>query len=166
MAQEQSAQSAPRPTVPMPTKPAATRIAAATAPLAETTARPLVVATETAATSRELEAPAALQIGSESRVAKAAPAVAPPRFDADYLHNPKPLYPSMSRRLGEEGTVSLRVRVAADGTASEVALSQSSGFPHLDAAAREAVQRWRFVPARRGDEAIESWVGVPVVFAL
>ena len=33
-------------------------------------------------------------------------------------------------------------------------------------AAREAVARWRFVPARRGDIAIESWVLVPIVFKL
>ena len=31
---------------------------------------------------------------------------------------------------------------------------------------REAVARWRFVPARRGDSAIESWVLVPIVFKL
>jgi len=94
------------------------------------------------------------------------PPVVAARFDADYLHNPKPVYPSMSRRLGEEGTVRLRVKVGADGTALTVETERSSGFDRLDAAALDAVRRWRFVPARRGDVAIEAWVAVPIVFKL
>lgn len=88
------------------------------------------------------------------------------RFDADYLHNPKPVYPAMARRNGEEGKVLLRVRVGPEGLAQEVTVRQGTGFPRLDEAAREAVSRWRFVPARRGDENIESWVVVPITFAL
>lgn len=96
----------------------------------------------------------------------AAPALVSARFDADYLHNPKPVYPAFSRRNGEEGKVLLRVKVSAEGAALELDIKQSSGFPRLDNAAREAVAKWRFVPARRGEEAIESWVTVPLTFAL
>ena len=96
----------------------------------------------------------------------APPVVAPARFDADYLQNPKPVYPPLSRRLNEEGKVWLRVRVGADGSALEVELKQGSGHARLDAAARDAVARWRFVPAKRGAEPIESWVAVPILFAL
>lgn len=88
------------------------------------------------------------------------------RFDADYLKNPKPAYPPASRRLGEEGKVVLRVHVSAEGRPTEIELKGSSGFPRLDAAARAAVEQWRFVPARRGDEAIAAWVLVPIVFSL
>jgi protein TonB len=28
------------------------------------------------------------------------------------------------------------------------------------------VQRWRFMPARRGDAPVESWVDVPIIFRL
>jgi periplasmic protein TonB len=103
------------------------------------------------------------------------PVVAPPspapvavvaaRFDADYLHNPKPVYPALSRRMNEEGKVLLKVRVSAQGTALDVAISKSSGFSRLDAAAVDAVTRWRFVPARRGDETVDSSVIVPITFA-
>lgn len=93
-------------------------------------------------------------------------AVVAARFDADYLHNPKPVYPALSRRLNEEGRVLLKVRVSAQGSALEVAVSKSSGFPRLDAAAVDAVTRWRFVPARRGDEPVDSSVVVPITFAL
>ncbi|WP_300452496.1 TonB family protein [Accumulibacter sp.] len=88
------------------------------------------------------------------------------RFDADYLHNPQPVYPIASRRLGEEGRVLLRVRVSAQGWPAEVDVKQSSGFPRLDQAARAAVQRWRFVPARQGTEAVEASVLVPLQFTL
>ncbi|MBA3902496.1 MAG: energy transducer TonB [Rhodocyclaceae bacterium] len=92
--------------------------------------------------------------------------VAPPRFDADYLDNPKPAYPPLSRRLGEEGKVILRVFVEPGGRPSKVEIQTSSGFPRLDEAAGAAVSRWRFVPARRGEEPVAAWVRVPIVFAL
>ena len=88
------------------------------------------------------------------------------RFDADYLHNPKPVYPPLSRRQGEEGKVLLKVRVSAKGDALDVAISKSSGFPRLDSAAIDAVSHWRFVPAKRGDETVDSSVIVPITFAL
>lgn len=88
------------------------------------------------------------------------------RFDADYLHNPKPAYPTLARRRGEEGKVQLKVRVSAQGEALNITLAKSSGYDSLDAAAIEAVTRWRFVPARRGEETVESSVIVPVTFSL
>lgn len=88
------------------------------------------------------------------------------RFDADYLRNPAPAYPPLARRLREEGKVILRVFVTPEGAAGQVELRSSSGFPRLDQAAREAVSRWKFVPARRGDESIGAWVLIPVVFNL
>ena len=96
----------------------------------------------------------------------AASEVIQPKFDADYLNNPKPGYPSISRRLGEEGVVMLRVYVSAQGTPDQIQLLKSSGFARLDQAAQEAVARWRFVPARQGKIATAAWVQVPVSFQL
>lgn len=94
------------------------------------------------------------------------PAPTQPRFDADYLDNPKPPYPNISRRLGEQGRVLLRVQVAADGSARDVQLQTSSGFSRLDDIALDTVRRWKFIPARRGDEPIAATVLVPIVFSL
>lgn len=94
------------------------------------------------------------------------PALIDARFDADYLDNPKPLYPHASRRLGEEGKVVLRVFVSAEGDAKRVEVKHSSGFQRLDLAAEKAVARWRFVPARRGEQTVTAWVVVPIVFSL
>jgi protein TonB len=96
----------------------------------------------------------------------APPQVVPPRFDAAYLNNPIPAYPSISRRLGEHGRTLLRVFVEADGSAREVHVHASSGYPRLDRAARAAVERWQFSPAREGERAVGAWVVVPILFSL
>jgi protein TonB len=93
-------------------------------------------------------------------------ALVAPRFDAAYLDNPAPAYPTMSRRQHEEGRVMLRVRVGADGRAESVEIAASSGFDRLDRAAQDAVRRWRFVPARRGPDAVAAFVNVPIAFSL
>ncbi len=94
------------------------------------------------------------------------PAFSPPHFNAAYLHNPAPVFPPMSRRLGEEGKVLLRVKVSPEGRPVAVDVEKGSNFERLDEAARATVARWRFVPARRGDEPVEGLVVVPIVFRL
>jgi protein TonB len=99
--------------------------------------------------------------------AQAAPAMpTAPRFDADYLDNPKPVYPPISRLEREQGKVLLRVHVDAGGAADKVEMQAGSGFERLDKAAIAAVSRWRFVPARQGSEPVAAWVVVPIVFSL
>jgi protein TonB len=89
-----------------------------------------------------------------------------PIFNADYLDNPAPPYPSLARRNGEQGRVLLRVLVNARGTADEVQVRASSGHSRLDDAARDTVRRWKFVPAKRGAEPVPAWVLIPVSFRL
>ena len=97
----------------------------------------------------------------------AAPAsYAPPSFGARYLDNPKPAYPMIARRRGLEGTVRLEVRVSAEGIPTSVKVRDSAGHEALDEAATTAVWHWRFVPARRGGEAVEGVVVVPIRFRL
>lgn len=93
-------------------------------------------------------------------------AVTQARFDADYLQNPAPEYPAMSRRFREEGQVLLLVEVTAQGEVAQVQIKQGSGFPRLDDAALATVRNWRFVPAHRGEEPIGASVVVPIVFRL
>lgn len=94
-----------------------------------------------------------------------APVVAP-RFDVAYLNNPRPEYPRISRRNGEYGKVLLNVFVNAAGQAEKIEIRTSSGYARLDESAREAVRRWRFVPARQGAEPVSAWVLVPISFVL
>jgi protein TonB len=100
-------------------------------------------------------------------VAPAPPApVIPPQFNADYLNNPAPQYPALSRRLGEEGRVILRVFVDERGLPARVELRTTSGHQRLDQIALETVKQWKFVAARRGDQAVSAWVLVPISFSL
>ncbi len=95
-----------------------------------------------------------------------AASLTPARFDAAYLRNPAPAYPLLSRRLGEQGRVLLRVLVHADGSAMSVEIASGSGYTRLDQAASETVRQWRFIPAMQGDKTVNSWVIVPINFSL
>ena len=131
-------------------------------------------AQQQAATAQQQSATAQQQASAPQQPAATPPALpnpapttfSPARFDAGYLHNPRPNYPAVSRRLGEEGKVLLRVLVSPDGRAAAVNLEKSSNFERLDEAARQAVAQWRFVPAKRGDEAVEATIIIPLVFRL
>lgn len=94
------------------------------------------------------------------------PAVEAPRFNAAYLNNPPPAYPLLARRRGIEGRVLVRAEVQADGSCSRAELKKTSGSDLLDQAALEAVRKWHFVPAKKGNQAITAWVEVPITFKL
>lgn len=94
------------------------------------------------------------------------PVIEPPRFGVAYLNNPPPAYPALSRRIGEEGRVVLRVLVGVNGKPESVEVESGSGSRRLDDAALEAVRKWKFIPARRNNEAVSAYVLVPVKFSL
>jgi len=121
----------------------------------------------TSSTVPAAAAPVAMPAESKSPVSpQAGEPVSQARFDADYLRNPAPPYPALSRRMGEEGKVVLRVSVNPHGSADSVDIKTSSGSPRLDESARKTVQNWKFIPAKRGETAIQSWVLVPIIFKL
>ena len=78
----------------------------------------------------------------------------------------RPAYPEAARRTGIEGTTSLNVRILEDGSVGEVIVAQSAGHAGLDQAAIDAVQRWRFEPARHGGHPVPVWVTLPIRFRL
>jgi protein TonB len=109
----------------------------------------------------------------DSRVATAEPtlsasvsASASISRDVEYLYNPPPDYPPRARRMGMEGEVLIRTRVLRNGRCDELELVQSSGYALLDQAAMEAIRKWRFRPALRGDEQVSSRIEIPVRFRL
>jgi len=115
-----------------------------------------------------ISAPAAPEPPAAQVAQAAAPeesaVVTAPQFDVSYLNNPKPTYPALSRRMGEQGKVVLRVSVSVEGLPTDVRLEASSGFPRLDDAAIRAVRNWRFTPARQGNKPVSASVLVPVRF--
>ena len=155
------APASPQPSIPRPQAQPAT-------PKPEPQRRATPQPRQTLAANNDSAVPDAEAASTRDSPAAAAPAAATsqPRFDADYLSNPAPAYPPLSRRMGEEGKVVLRVQVEPNGRPVHIELKASSNSPRLDQAAQDAVWRWKFIPAKRGDEAIGAWVLVPITFTL
>ncbi len=119
------------------------------------------------------DAPTATAIPESSKVqpARATPAVAPaparvaPRIDL--ARSIKPAYPPLSRRLNEEGSVTIRVLVGAAGNVVDATVETSSGYTRLDAAALDGVRHgYRFTPATEGGRPVEMWQRIVVSFHL
>ncbi len=119
------------------------------------------------------EAPTPTPATTAPAVANPAPAAAPPSPQTlippsaiRYLEAPAPQYPRASRRLGETGTVVVRVYVDEAGLPRTVQVAQSSGFTQLDDAAVAAVQQARFVPYLENGRATAGWARIPFPFEL
>lgn len=87
-------------------------------------------------------------------------------FNANYGTNPKPKYPAIARSRGWQGKVLLRVSVSAEGVSETVTVHRSSGHDALDESAVAAVEKWKFIPAKRGNTAVACSVIVPIIFTL
>ncbi len=94
------------------------------------------------------------------------PKVELPSTNAEYLQNPKPVYPAMSKRLNEQGKVLVRVLIGIDGAPQKSEIRQSSGFERLDQAAQNTVMAWRYVTGKRGGVPEAMWFVVPITFIL
>ncbi|WP_062064303.1 energy transducer TonB [Cellvibrio sp. OA-2007] len=122
---------------------------------------------ERAVKAPEPEPPPVEQPAEPKPAEPAPPApIVPPRAEAGQLSNPAPVYPSLSRRLREQGTVVLEILIKANGTVGEIKIKTSSGFKRLDETAVKAVSRWRYLPATQGGQKIDFWYEQPVEFNL
>jgi protein TonB len=83
-----------------------------------------------------------------------------------YQDNPPPDYPALARKRNWEGRVELDVLVGRDGRVMDLKVERSSGYSLLDRSALKSVSQWHFEPGKRGDERLDMWVRVPVVFRL
>lgn len=84
----------------------------------------------------------------------------------EYAQFEPPAYPPLSRRLGEQGLVVVRVLIDEHGLPVEAAVSVSSGFPRLDDAAVRAVRAARFRPHVIGGRPQPAYALVPIRFDL
>jgi periplasmic protein TonB len=155
----------PKP-VPPPKQPVVTRKAERAKPLAP---QPLAVPhPEPSPQAPVVEAPAPPAPVAATPV-EPAPAPAKlelPSSDADYLRNPAPVYPPLSKRLGEQGKVLVRVLIGPDGAPQKAELKRSSGFERLDRSALEYVMKCRYVPGKVAGVPQAMWHEAPVNFIL
>lgn len=79
----------------------------------------------------------------------------------------KPDYPPVSRRLGQEGVVTLMLYVKENGRVGDAKVEKSSGFPKLDeAAVAHALRNWRFKPGTENGKPLAMWHSFRVKFTL
>jgi len=120
----------------------------------------------------------------QAQVADAAPTVAPatpiaaapavvvapatPRTvsSVEYIRPPQPVYPAISRRLGETGVVVLRILIGEKGLPEQVLVQKSSGSANLDEAGRQAALRALFKPHMEDGKPVAVFALVPLNFQL
>ncbi len=160
---------APKPQRPTQVKAPAPRPAPAPLPVADTTPSPNAITVSPAKADPEPPAPitaAGPATPTAAPPAPAAPKIELPSSNAAYLQNPAPAYPAISKRMGEQGKVVLRVFISTDGLPQKIEISQSSGFDRLDRQAQDTVLRWKFVPGKRNGVPEAMWYLVPINFVL
>lgn len=82
------------------------------------------------------------------------------------VSRPAPRYPSAARRNRTEGFVRVRLRVDPDGRVEDVVVVESEPPGVFDRVALEAARRYRFEPATRNGQAVESTLEQRIVFRL
>lgn len=76
------------------------------------------------------------------------------------IYRVEPIYPRTA--LGIEGTVKIHATVGRDGMVKN--LKVVSGPPPLSAAALDAAQYWRYIPALRNGEPVETEADISIEF--
>ena len=82
------------------------------------------------------------------------------------LHNPKPNYPLLSRKLREQGLVMIKLCVNQSGFVDEASVSKSSGFQGLDKSALTTLSQWRFLPDSSNLNYSSQCFQAPIHFSL
>ncbi len=106
-----------------------------------------------------VEAPPAPQMPAGPVTLSSELSVACPHLNA-------PAYPPLSRRLGEEGKLVLRVELDEQGHVNVAQVVDSSGFKRLDEAAMTAVKTWRCNPPLRNGLPVRAVALQPFNFVL
>jgi len=94
------------------------------------------------------------------------PGVQGPTVSVKVIKNPAPHYPSLSRRLNEEGLVVLKIQVHADGSVGKITVVEEPGYPRLVKATISAVKKSTFQPALKNGKAIEDTIVLRFRFKL
>lgn len=81
-------------------------------------------------------------------------------------HCAKPDYPSASRRMEEEGTVTLKFLIGVDGKVIQADIEKTSGFNRLDEAARNALSKCQFRPGTVDGKPEQSWASIKYTWRL
>lgn len=82
------------------------------------------------------------------------------------LSNAQPTYPRSALNLGREGAVTVKLLIDEQGEVREADVVQVNGHPAFREAVLDAVRRWRFIPARHRQKAVQVWAIKTIRFEL
>ncbi len=115
----------------------------------------------------------AAPVATAAPTAPSAPSPTPPApstprtvSSVEYIKAPQLIYPNLSRRLGESGTVVLRILINEKGLPEQILIHKSTGYGNLDEAGRQAAQRALFKPMIENGKPVPVYVLVPLTFQL
>ncbi len=85
----------------------------------------------------------------------------------DFISPPtKPRYPRLAQRKGIEGTATYEIWLDETGQQIKRTLVSSSGANMLDAAALDAIKKWKFTPRKVNGISMAHRVQIPIRFKL
>ena len=94
-------------------------------------------------------------------------AIAPTALEPIVRTHTKPPYPTISQRLGEQGTSEMLVGINTEGTVSDCKITKSSGSERLDTAACEYVKgHWRWKPPTKDGQPTTAQTPISMVWNL
>ncbi|MCG2721156.1 MAG: TonB family protein [Thermodesulfovibrionales bacterium] len=82
-----------------------------------------------------------------------------------FLHKEMPVYPLVARRLNKEGNVVLRLTIDSAGKLMNIEVMENAGYGFTEAA-REAVQKSTFMPAKRDGRSVACRALLPIRFKI
>ena len=77
-----------------------------------------------------------------------------------------PTYPRSSKNLDEQGTVTVKFLIGADGNVLQAEIEKSSGYKRLDEAALNGLSKRKFTPRTVDGKAEQSWASIKYTFRL
>lgn len=132
-----------------------------TPPPAQTLTPPAPAPTSNApAITQPAAPPVAAAAPTPGPAAPAAPAIRTGAAIQAGANCAKPDYPSASRRMEEEGTVTLKFLIGVDGRVLQADIEKSSGFARLDEASRNALSKCQFRPGTVDGKPEQSWTTI------
>ena len=165
------------PAPPKPPTPSVPKTVELSAPMPRAVIPPLpliaVAPTEPTITPPQPTRAEAAPVATSAPSAPSTPAPSPPApstprtvSSVEYIKAPQLVYPNMSRRLGESGTVVLRILINEKGLPEQILVHKSTGYSNLDEAGRQAAMRALFKPMIENGKAVPVYVLVPLTFQL
>mgnify|MGYP000324305871 CR=1 FL=1 len=92
---------------------------------------------------------------SSVKKAKVIPST-PKRKSAEILRSPDPKYPSTATRRGIEMDVTVNFVIDTDGVVQDITFEEKSRVSYFRSAIRNAMAKWRFLPAQVNGQPVES----------